>query len=253
MKRVLITGLLALALCGPQALTAQEKEEAPESYIYATYFYCDTSRQEEADELVKANSAPIYDAAVADGTITGWGWMAHHTGGKWRRIQYHTGSSIDQLLAGQETIQERTEKAGVANDGFGQICGAHDDYIWKGEAGNSAQTDRGTAALSVYEVCDMSKEDRALEIVKTVFAPVLDKAKADGKIKSWGYNSHVLGGKFRALQTMTGSDFPSLMKARAEILDAIYQDGKNEAAEEYNRICTSHDDYLWEILHEKNG
>ena len=253
MKNMLTTGLLALALCAPQALTAQEEEKAPESYIYATYFYCDVSRQEEADELVKANNKSIYDAAVADGTIAGWGWMAHHTGGKWRRIQYHTGNSIEQLLKGQETIQERMEKAGVSNDGFSQICGAHDDYIWKAEAGNSTQTDRGTAGLSVYEVCDINKEDRALEIVKTVFAPVLDKAKAEGKIKSWGYNSHVLGGKFRALQTMTGSDFISLMKARAEILEAIYQDGKNAAAMEYSTICTSHDDYLWEILEENNG
>ncbi len=251
MKKALTTGLLVLALTAPLAVVAQEEEKPADMYIYSTYFYCDTTRQEEADELVKNNSKPIYDAAVADGTIAGWGWLAHHTGGKWRRIMYHTAPSIEQLLAAQDVIQERMEKAGVADDGFGQICGAHDDYIWKAEAGNAAATERGTAGLSVYEICDINKEDRALEIVKTVFAPVLDKAVADGKLKSWGFNSHVLGGKFRALQTMTASDFPSLMKAREEILDAIYQEGKNEAATEYSSICTSHDDYLWEILQEK--
>lgn len=251
MRKSLITGLTALAVVASPGLVAQD-EEAAESYIYATYFYCDTARQEEADELVKKNTAPIYDAAVADGTITGWGWLAHHTGGKWRRIQYHTSNTVEGLLAAQETIGQRVDEAGLSNDGFAQICGAHDDYIWKSEAGNTLQVKRGPAALSVYEVCSLSGEERAREIVKTVFAPVLDKAVADGKLTSWGYSSHVLGGEYRALQTMTAKDNATLLKARAEILDAIYGDGENAAANEYSSICSSHADYLWEIVHEKN-
>lgn len=247
----LVTAVSILALAAPLALAAQEAEKPAENYIYATYFYCDTARQEEADELVKKNTAPIYDAAVADGTIKGWGWMAHHTGGKWRRLQYHASDTIEGLLAAQETIQQRIEAAGSANDGFAQICGAHDDYIWKSEAGNTMQVERGPAALSVYEVCSLSGEERAKEIAKTVFAPVLDKAVADGKLTSWGYSSHMLGGEYRALQTMTAKDNATLLKARAEILDAIFGEGENAAANEYSTICTSHADYLWEIQHEK--
>jgi hypothetical protein len=99
-----------------------------------------TATQEQADELVMKNSAPIYDAAVADGTIKGWGWLAHHTGGKWRRIQYHASDTIEGLLTAQETLQQRSEAAGVSNDGFAQICGAHDDYIWKSEVGNTCKS-----------------------------------------------------------------------------------------------------------------
>ena len=248
MNRAIVTSIVALALSAPLPLTAQDEEPA-DSYIYATYFYCDTARQEQADEMIKKNTAPIYDAAVADGTITGWGWLAHHTGGKWRRIQYHTSSTIEGLLAAQDTLAERAEKAGVSNDDFSEICGAHDDYIWKAVAGNTLQVTRGKAGLSVYEVCDMSREERADEIVQKIFAPVLEKAVADGKLTSWGWSSHVVGGKYRRLSTMTAKDFPGLLKAREEIIEAVYGGGDNAEANEYADVCGSHADYLWEIVH----
>jgi len=251
MKRFLGISILALVIAAPLTVTAEEEKPA-ETYIYATYFYCKTSMQEKADELVKAHNVPHWDAAVADGTVSGWGWVAHHTGGKWRRIQYHTADSIAGVLAAQESVGKKIDDAaGDANDEFGQICGAHDDYIWKVEAGNSVSKARASAALSVYEVCDIAKEERADEIVKTVFAPIYDKAMADGKITSWGWNSHVVGGKYRRLATMTAANFPDLLKARGEILDSIYGEGENAEANEYTTICTSHADYLWDIQHEK--
>lgn len=253
MKTTIVISILALtAAFGLSAQEKPEQAQEAENYVYATYFYCDTARQEEADELIKKNTAPIYDAAVEDGTINGWGWLAHHTGGQWRRVQYHTSDTVEGLLAAQETIAERVDEAGGANDRFAEICGAHDDYIWKREAGNTLQVKRGPAALSVYEVCNLNDEARAKEIVKTVFAPVLDKAVEDGNLTSWGWNSHVLGGKYRALQTMTAKDNATLLKARAEIIEAIYGDGDNAAANEYSSICTSHADYLWDVQHEKN-
>jgi hypothetical protein len=253
MKNPLIIGLTALAISASYGLGAQEVEKAPDQYIYATYFYCDTARQEQADELIKKYSAPIYDAAVADGTIQAWGWMSHHTGGKWRRLQYHASDSIEGLLASQEKLGEQLDAAaGDGNDAFSEICNAHDDYIWKAIVGNALSVERGPAGLSVYEVCDSARETRADEIVKTVFAPVLNKAVADGKLTSWGWNEHILGGEYRRLQTMTGKDFASLLKARGEIIETIFGDGENAEANEYSSICNSHADYLWEIVHEKN-
>lgn len=256
MRKSIAIPIIALALAASPGLSAQEEEAAPEQYIYATYFYCDAARQQEIDDLVKKGMVPVYDAAVADGTIGAWGWLAHHTGGKWRRLQYHTSTSIDGLLAAQEKIGERMDAAAGDAGGdnvFQDICGAHDDYIWKVIVGNELQVERGSAGLSVYEVCDITRETRADEIVKNVFAPVLNKAVADGKISSWGWNEHIVGGKYRRLQTLTGKDFASLLKARGEILDAIYgEDGDNPEANEFSSICGSHADYLWEIVHEKN-
>jgi len=251
-KNVLCTSILTLAISTPAALMAEE-EKAAENYTYATYFYCKTSTQEQVDELVKANTVPVYDAAVADGTIKSWGWLAHHTGGKWRRIQYHGSDSIAGLLAAQETLAERMDAAGGDEDNaFGKICGAHDDYIWKSEAGSAADTKRGSVGISVYHVCNIAKEERSDEIVKKVFAPIYDKAVADGKITSWGWSSHLIGGKYRRLSTLTGANYTDLLKAQGEILDAIYGDGDNAEANEFSNICTSHADYLWDIQHEKS-
>jgi len=230
-----------------------KEEKTADRFIYATYFYCKTSAQEQADELIKANTVPFYDAAVADGTITNWGWLAHHTGGKWRRIQYHGSDSIAGLLAAQDTIGERMDAAnGDSNNAFGEICGAHEDYIWKAEAGSSPGAKRGSVSMSVYHVCDIAKEERADEIVKKVFAPVYDKAVANGKITSWGWSSHIVGGEYRRLATMSGDNYPDLMKARGEILDTIYGDGDNAEANKFSSICTSHTDYMWDIQHEKS-
>lgn len=252
MKKTIGISILALALTAPMSLTAAEPEAAKDSYVYSTYFYCNTSTQEKADELVAKNTYPVYDAAVADGTITGWAWMAHHTGGQWRRIQYHTSDSVAGLLTAQETIGKRMDEAsGGADDGFGAICSAHDDYIWKSESGSATAGNRGKASISVYLVCDFSKEERADEIVKTVFAPIYDKAVADGKIKSWGWLSHVIGGEYRRLSTMSADNYGDLLAARDEILETIYGDGENKAANEFSEICGSHTDYLWDIEHQK--
>lgn len=251
MKKLLCFTALAILLAMPLSLTAADEEK--ESFIYATYFYCDTAGQGKADELVKKNTAPINDAATADGTITGWGWLAHHTGGKWRRIQYHVSDSIDGLMSAQDVLAERAEKAGVSNDGFAEICNSHEDYIWKREAGNAVESDRATAALSVYHVCNINREERADEIVKKVFAPVYDKAIADGKIKSWGWNSHQVGGKYRRLATMTAESYPELMAAWSEILETLYGGEETSQASEFSSICSSHTDYLWEVVHEKRG
>ncbi|MBT8057269.1 MAG: hypothetical protein KJO72_10080 [Gammaproteobacteria bacterium] len=249
MKNMILIPVLAAGLALPFGLGAQEEEK--ETYIYATYFYCKADMEEQADELIEKNTKPIYDAAVADGTIAQWGWVSHHTGGKWRRIQYHMSDSVAGLLKAQETLSKRMEDAGVSNDGFAKACSSHDDYIWQVESGNGITDERATAGMSVYHECQINKEERADEIVEKVFAPVYNKAVEEGKIKSWGWNSHVVGGKYRRLGTMTADSFEGLIAARGEILQALYGDGDNAVANEFSDICTSHSDYLWNIVHEK--
>ena len=49
---------------------------------------------------------------------------------------------------------------------------------------------------------------------------------------------------------MTGEGFPQLLKARGEILEALYGEGDTPVANEDSQICHSHSDYLWRILNE---
>ncbi len=89
-------------------ISAENKEK--ETYVYSTYFQCDVEQEEAVDNLVKKSYAPIYNAAVKDGTISGWGWFEHYAGGQWRRLMYHAAPSISQLLKSQSSIGKKIEK-----------------------------------------------------------------------------------------------------------------------------------------------
>lgn len=238
---VLLQSCLLLAVSG----SAQAQGEPAESYVYGTYHVCDVTQQERADEIFKTLDQQFYDAAVADGSLSGYSFYAHQTGGKWRRAMFMVAPSIQALLDAQKKIGDQAEaKNKKLSTEFGKICNAHDDYIWRSVAGNVGTATPGKAIFSTYFVCD-SREVQADAIVTQVFAPIYDKMVAGGKLKSWGYLEHIVGGHFRRVATMSAADMKSLMAARAEINQAL-QD--NPLGDTFTEICDSHDDYMWEVV-----
>lgn len=244
--RKLLTGSIVLQACLflTVAMTAQAQDKPKESFSYVTYFVCDVTQQERADEIFKELNKPFYDAAVADGTITAYGYNAHHTGGKWRRVQYYMAPTIQGLLDAQKKIGDQADaKNKKMGDEFGKICNSHDDYIWRRAAGTVGTVAPGGAGFSTYYVCD-SREAQADALVKQVFAPVYDKMVAEGKLKSWGWLEHIVGGQFRRLATMNATDMKSLMAARASINEAF---SDNPLGDTFTDICDSHADYMWDV------
>ena len=242
-----IHGAIALqaCLCLLFGSAAYAQDKPAERYTYVTYHVCDVTKQERADEIFEQVQRPIYNAAVADGTINGWGWLAHHTGGKWRRALYYGTGSVQGLLDAQKKIGDQVDaKNEKLSEEFGKICNSHDDYIWHTVAGNIGTVARGSAAFSVYHVCDQSREEQADALVKQVFASVYDKLLADGKIMSWGWNEHIVGGDFRRLATISAKDMKAVMEARAELIDALYD---NPLGDTFTDICGPHTDYMWDI------
>jgi hypothetical protein len=205
------------------------------------------------DELT-AETAPIMDGLVEDGAINGWGWYAHHTGGGWQRLSYHTASTMDQLLDGSDAIQEALAAAAEDDEAdddqmnFGEICYRHDDYIWENVTGSGGGGGDAKAGFSTYHVCNFADEARADEIIKEHAAPVFDRLVEEGKLTSWGWSSHLVGGRYRKLQTMTASDHKTLLAARDEAIEEIY-DEDSTVGEELANICGSHVDYMWDIIH----
>ena len=187
---------------------------------------------------------------MEDGVISAWGWLAHHTGGRWRRLFYFQHETLDGLLDGLDALQERMAALPEEDQEAGEnLCQAHDDYIWTVESSSQEPGEgRADAGISVYYVCDESREERADEIVESTIGPLLDKSVKDGKIATWGWSAHFIGGKYRRLHTTTGADHKSLLAARADLIEALYGgDEPNPAAVEFNEICGSHTDYLWDI------
>jgi hypothetical protein len=233
-------------------IAALAQDDEPSRFTYATYFHCDTGMEDAADAMMERDT-PIIDGLVDDGSILAWGWLAHHTGGSWRRIRYHMSDSAEGALTALGTITNAiTEVHGEddpAGDAFAAACPKHDDYLWQVEAGTLGE-ERGSVGFSVYHFCDINREERADEIVAEHVAPILDKMIEDDKLSSWGWSSHVIGGKVRRLQTMTAEDIGTLLSARQEAIDTIY-DEDSKAGAEFSEICGPHVDYVWNIVHEK--
>ena len=126
------------------------------------------------------------DGFVEDGTITAWGWLSHHTGGRWMRVFYHQAKTMDGLMDAYDKLGEGQDEEEAEE--FGQICNAHDDYIWQVMNGSQGG-ERGEAGFSVYHTCDISREARADEIVDEHFAPILNAMVEEGKLTSWGWSA----------------------------------------------------------------
>ena len=240
-----IAALVAATACtlSVTAMTATAADESEETYVYASYMRC--SAGEQADEAMERFKG-AYDGAVKDGTIGGWAWMAHRTGGDWSRIVFHTAPSLKALYAAADELNKRTSGKDwdKANKQFNQACGSHEDYIWRSVVGNVGTT-RGDAGFSVYYVCDSSREAQADALMKRVFAPAYDKMVADGKITSWGWLEHIIGGKYRRLATFTATDNAALLEARAAIGQSMQDD---PLAQAFTGICGSHSDYIWNVV-----
>ncbi len=243
-----MTGALALPACFGLlfgAAAAAQEDKPAERYSYVTYHVCDLSQQERADEIFAQLQKPIYDAAVKDSTITGYGWLTHHTGGKWRRAAYYNAGSVQALLdAGKKLGDQMDAKDKKLGNEFAKICNSHDDYIWRTVAGNIGTVARGGAAFSVYFVCDQGREEEADALVQQVFGPVYDKMVADGKLKSWGWNEHIVGSSYRRLATISATDMNAVMEARGAIVQATID---NKLGATLTDICGDHADYMWEI------
>lgn len=251
-SRVVFAMAIAVAMASAAPTMAQD-EEMSKPYVYGIYYTCDVTQQGLADEIVELAHKQFYDAAVEAGTIGSWGWLAHHTGPEWRRLFYHSAPDMTSLLAGLESVNGAVDESyPEMSRALGAICNSHVDYVWRyvtGSRKGDLAKDRGTASMSVYYECEMSEEDRADELVEEVIGPVYDSHVSSGKLVSWGWMEHIIGGEYRRIATMTAEDYPALLEARSAIIGDL-RDKHQDALAEFNEICDSHQDVLWEIVFE---
>ncbi len=202
------------------------------------------------DAVVETNEKAVFDKWVQEGKLLAWGYLSHSTGGRWRRVQYHVSATLDDALDTQAAIFAEiyadNEAGGQARS---DACAAHDDYVWALQQGSPAGTDRGDVSLSVYYISDVTRQERADEIWAEANAPILNQLQEDGTIASWGWSSHLLGGRYRRLQTIPGADHSSVMQANGA-LSQYTNETHSDLGQEFSSICGSHTDYLWDIVHE---
>jgi hypothetical protein len=239
-----------LAACVVFGVGSAAAQDAPQTYIFGEYYGCDQNREAFADSIVARDLGPVYQKHVDAGHLQGWGWMSHIAGGHWRRALYYAASDLSTLLDTRNQIIEETQ-AGLAEASreFTSICSEHDDLLWSSVAGSTMGQQiatRSGAVYSTYMLCDISRQDRADEIMKQLIAPEIEKLVAAGEIASWSWNAHVIGGEFRRLLTHAGKDHQTLIAAVNKYNEAAGE--VDEArAREFSEICRSHVDYLWNM------
>ena len=233
-------------------------QNAPPSiaYVYVSYFECDPAGEARADEIIARNFKPHYDAAVQGGNLVSWSWLSHFVGGEWRRAHVIAATNMDDLMDASgalgEIIEETTPEAGRT---FTEVCSRHVDYIWEtvpgvGSGSGIVGGRRGQAGFSMYFGCELAREDRADELVAEVFAPIYNRQVESGGLVSWAWLKHNVGGTWRRLLTMTGVDHKTVARARAAVLTEMAGRRTERAFREFNTICGTHEDYLWDIKFE---
>ncbi len=227
--------------------TALAQEDGPQGFTYVTYYVCDVASQNDMDEIVERYEKPVFDKWVEDGKMTGWGYYQHFTGGRWRRLQWHGAETLNDAVNNQAAIFQEiyadNDQAGARRS---EACEAHDDYVWADSMFGGGATEPGMVSLSVYYVCDQSRQSEADEIVREEIAPMYEKLVEEGKLVGWGWSSHVLGGEVRRLGTAIGTSYSQVLDARGEVI-AQLQD--NDETADFGVICPTHSDYLWDVVH----
>jgi len=117
------------------------------------------------------------------------------------------------------------------------------------DVGSGPATDaRGSAGFTAYMQCDMSREERADELMRDTLGSVYDRHTGAGQLTSWSWLQHYVGGEWRRILVLGAEDHKSLMRARDAVITEL-QDRKYERAmREINEICHTHHDYLWDVL-----
>jgi hypothetical protein len=248
--RKILTWSAALTLAALAQYAVAQGEDRPAMVSYVTYYVCDVATQGNMDNLVAANEKPVFDQWVEDGKLVAWGYLSHFTGGRWRRAQYHVSPTIDDAFRVQDEIfRSMYEDNRAGGQARAEACEGHEDYVWSVDAGSAPGVERGDVSLSVYFVCDVADQRRADAIFAEIYAPYLDGLQADREIASWSWQSHLLGGRYRRLQTVTGEDYGAVNRARFGAIQHVNQNHP-QLAREFAQICDEHEDYLWDIVHE---
>ena len=241
-----IVAAASLSLCITLSADSALAQDEPTSFLFGEYYGCDQNRETFSDLLVEHSFGPIYDKYVESGDLTNWGWMSHGAGGSWRRLQFYSSDSLDKLLETRQKMIADFQANADQNREFISICPDHDDLIWAQEAGSPPGGGQGPAQVtySTYYICDVSKQERADEIVRELFAPAINKLVESGDIAGWTWYSHVIGGRYRRLMTHSGASHAGLIAAVNNYNQAAA--AANEGmANEFSEICNGHVDYLW--------
>lgn len=104
-----------------------------------------------------------------------------------------------------------------------------------------------TVSMSTYYRCVQGDATRADTIFKEHTAPFLNAEKSAGRITSFGFAKHWSGGEWRRVFFMASNDPDKLLDSYMALIKTGESAEHAKANDEFDRICSSHDDYTWRM------
>jgi hypothetical protein len=90
----------------------------------------------------------------------------------------------------------------------------------------------------------MNDESFADEIVKGHLAKVFNAHVGEGKLTSWTWAAHQVGGEYRRLLAFRAASRADVLDTWDSIVQAMV-DEHGDALRKFTEICFAHEDYIW--------
>ena len=192
----------------------------------------------------EANTRPILESMVADGTITGFGIRMHHTGGEYTVRQRLSGTDDTNFEAAALMLNTRLAESNPSGvERQNRMIQAHADEVWTIGQLNVPE-DTGNVQY-VYEAqFQVNRADlpRWSQIWEDDMYPVLERAIADDLLEGYVVLDHNTGGRFNWKILWLHETWDSMDDFEAAFFAAAPMDHPMWS------MYTSHRDELWQTL-----
>ena len=229
--------LLLIALATPVGVDAQDQDTP--RYAFAMYYECNPNLEGAVDQAVMGSIAPIYQRHVDSGDLDSWAWRAHAIGGPWRRSAVIVASDLETVLETRAAIvREVQAEAPAAVNLLNAGCPVHEDYVWwlMLESQEASATPEATPSLTAFYRCDGAPLGEVGTIVRERVGPFLEGMVREGRLTTWAWGGHVMGGVYDQVLYLAGDSHISILQARADLNSA--------GVGNFGQLC-SREEYAW--------
>ncbi|HCK89891.1 MAG TPA: hypothetical protein DHW54_01820 [Gemmatimonadetes bacterium] len=235
---------LGLTLCGLMAPVLVAQNAPVNTRVYISLYNVKYGDIPEYTAFYEANTRPILESMVSDGTITGFGIHMHHTGGEYTIRQRLSGTDDTNFETAALVLNTRLMESNPS--GFERQNGmiqAHADEVWT--IGHRNVPENTGNVQYVYEAqfqVNRAELPRWSQIWEDDMYPVLERAIADDLLEGYVVLEHNTGGRFNWKILWLSETWDSMDDFEAAFFGAAPMDHPMWS------MYTSHRDELWQTL-----
>ena len=235
---------LVLTLCGLMAPVLVAQNAPVNTRVYISLYNVRYGDIPEYTAFYEANTRPILESMVAEGTITGFGIHMHHTGGEYTIRQRLSGTDDTNFETAALVLNTRLMESNPSgSERQNRMIQAHTDEVWTIGHLNVPE-DTGTVQY-VYEAqfqVNRAELPRWSQIWEDDMYPVLERAIADDLLAGYVVLEHNTGGRFNWKILWLSETWDSIDDFEAAFFGAAPMDHPMWL------MYTSHRDELWQTL-----